>query len=317
MRHLIKVFIITILLSCQKAALSIDVKAVEENGIVGEYLFQKENIQNPIIVILPGSGNGLLPARELEGLVQEGYDVFSVAYQGQKLLPKRINRIPIEYLKKCIDWAQTKNEGTRKIILLGISRGAELALLYASKFDNIDGLIGYSPSNIVLPDHVGVDDTMPLLSSWTYQGRDIPFANIKRFDDEAGKIMYKKYIDPILKNRVNSSEGFIDVSKIKCPTLLLSGKADLVWPSYEMSEMMVEETKGLNTIKSIGYENAGHQFLWFSEGEPTRVATSQSLRLTGIKKHRFLYGGTEEGTKKAMIESRKEVLKFIDFIDNN
>ena len=317
MRHLIKVFIITILLSCQKAALNIDVKAVEENGIVGEYLFQKENVQNPIIVVLSGSGKGLLHARELEGLVQEGYDVFSVAYQGQKLLPKRINRIPIEYVKKCIDWAQTKNEGTRKIILLGISRGAELALLYASKFDNIDGLIGYSPSNIVLPDHVGVDDTMPLLSSWTYQGRDIPFANIRRFDDEAGKIRYKKYIDPILKKRVNSSEGFIDVSKIKCPTLLLSGKADLVWPSYEMSEMMVEETERRNTIKSIGYENAGHQFLWFSKGEPTRVATSQSLRLTGIKKHRFLYGGTEEGTKKAMIESRKEVLKFIDFIDNN
>lgn len=70
------------------------------------------------------------------------------------------------------------------------------------------------------------------------------------------------------------------------------------------------EQDSTKQVKLMGFANCGHQFFWFGSGEPV-AATSQSARITGIKKHRFIYGGTQPGTQRAMKESRKEVLEFL------
>ena len=42
----------------------------------------------------------------------------------------------------------------------------------------------------------------------------------------------------------------------------------------------------------------------------------QSTNLTGIKKHKFLFGGTKEATYRAMIDSRLAVIDFLEEIEN-
>lgn len=314
-----KLFLLFLFISsCQNQWPEIDIQFVREDGLIGFFLSKKGNETAPIVIILPGSGKNLMDTDEVAGLVQEGYDVFSIAYFGKRHLPERIAKVPIEYINSCIKWIKKKKNKERKIFLLGISKGAELGLIYASKFQNIDGLICYSPSNIVLPDHVGIDQDDLHVSSWTYEGKEIAFADIARFNEKAGEVIYKKYIDPVFETSFTSSKGLINVRMIDCPILLLSGKSDLVWPAYKMSEMMVKEIRqyGKNkNVISIGYKNAGHQFFWLNKEAPTKVTTGQSTRLSGIKKHKFIYGGTREGTKAAMIESRKEVLKFLEFFE--
>ena len=316
MKSITLLLTILFLSSCANQPEGFKTMPINDDGFVGEYLYNDDNVVNPIVLVIPGSGSGQIPSKVLKGLVKSGYDVLSIAYFGKKNLPKRISRIPIEYLSKTITWIKGRSDTkNRKLVLLSISKGTELGLLYASKNNDIDGIICYAPSSFVFPDHVGIDADQPLVSSWTYEGKDLDYASIKRFDAEAGQIIYKDYTESALIDSLENKKAWIGVEQIECPILLLSGKSDLVWPSFQMSEMILRMVKNKNpdaNIRSIGYEDAGHQFLWLNEGQPTKVTTNQSIRLTGIKKHRFMYGGSKEGTKKAMVESRKEVLKFLE-----
>ena len=128
---------------------------VNESGIYARHFSLPENSDRPIIILLSGSGGSYMRNDVLYGIVQNGYDVFSTAYFGQGDQPREIEHVPIEYVDKVVKRLR-RAYNNRKIIIMGISKGAELALLYASKFDGIDGLICYAPASLVIPNHVTV-----------------------------------------------------------------------------------------------------------------------------------------------------------------
>ena len=308
------IFISCILIfGCSNEPDGIFVDTIGNNGIHAKLFTKAGNSNNPLIIVVPGSGGSFIPNEQLFGITMSGYDVLSIAYFGENKLPQNIELIPLEYLKKIILWS--KNEFlNRKIVLLGISKGAEYSLAFASEFDLIDGLICYSPSSFILPNHVGLQKNELQKSSWSLNGEGIPFAELSPFNDKAGKITYKIYIYPIFDNKEQVDKSRIQVENIKCDVLLLSGKDDLVWPSFKMANSIknqIEKNTQKYIIKHISYENCGHQFFWFDQNVPKKRAESQSMNLTGIKKHKFLYGGTNEGTINAMIDSRIEVLTFL------
>ncbi len=308
--------VIILLWSCQSSTDNIVSTPINENGLVCHLYSKPENLSRPLILFLPGSGKNMMDKSELGGLIDAGYDVLSVTYYGAKNLPDRIAHVNLEYINECVQWIKSKISDQRKVVILGVSRGAELALLYASHYNNIDGLICYSPSHIVLPDHVGVDNEKKYKSSWLINNEEVEYAPLRKFDDAAGKIVYRKYFDELLDT--DDSMGVIKVENIDCPTLLLSGRSDMVWPSYAMSFKIADrmKTNGKDDLlKIVSYENAGHQIFWTFDKIPERAPSVQSLRLTGIKKHKFLFGGTEEGTINAMITSRIEMLRFLDDIN--
>lgn len=318
MKTLIKILTIILLSTCSNSPDSISISEFEATGIMGRFLKKEGNHIRPIVIILPGSSMGFIKESEIYGIVENGYDVLSLAYYGIGNLSKQIEHIPIEGINNSITWLEKNGiKEERKIVLLGISKGAELGLVYASKYNNIDGLACYSPSNIVLPNHVGINNEENYKSSWSHKGKEINFSNLKKFIEPAGKIEYRKYISPILKDSVELGRGRIKVEDIKCPILLMSGKEDKVWSSFEMSELIKRDVeKNINAkekhkVKVVGYEKCGHQFFWFGNGDPQKITTSQSMRITGIKKHRFIYGGEKEWILKAMKESKREFFNFI------
>lgn len=314
MMKLTQLLLLLLLIACKaEVPNGIEMQRIDEDGFKAKLLTKEGNHSEKVIIIVPGSGGGFIRDRAILGLVNQGYNVFSMVYFGESGLPKQIEQIPIEGIHKSIAWLKKEQE-VKKIIVIGISKGAELSLLYASKFDDIDGLICYSPSNIILPNHVQIKKEKDFKSSWTYQGIEVPYAKLKLFKAPAGNVIYKSYIDPILKDEAELLKAEIEVEKIKCPLLLLSGKEDQVWPAYPMSKRMekrIQAHASQTPINAIGYEDCGHQFLWFGTGEPQSVTTSQSLWLSGFKRHRFIYGGSIEGTKKAMKDSKIKVFEFI------
>ena len=311
-----KYFFITwiiLIIGCSSKPEGISTETIGANDISAKLISKANNSTRPLLIVVPGSGGSFIPSEKLFGLVLSGYDVLSIAYFGEKNLPKMIELIPLEYLQKVVLWSKSKFSG-RKIVLLGISKGAEYSLAFASNFDLIDGLICYSPSSFILPNHIGLQDEGMQKSSWSLNGKELPFAELKSFNDKAGKIIYKKYIDLIFGNREQMMKSRIKVENIKCNLLLLSGKEDLVWPSSKMASMLKTEAEKSDEeykVKQISYENCGHQFVWFDEKEPKTRTEYQSMNLTGIKKHKFLYGGTHEGTIRAMVNSRNEVISFL------
>lgn len=310
----IPIIVVLLFSTCAKLLDSISVSNFEVEGAMGKFLEKRENVDRPIVIVLPGSSKGFIKEQSVIGIIEKGYDVLLLAYHGIENLPNEMEKIPIEGVNNSIQWLRKNGvKEQRKIVVLGISKGAELGLVYASKYDDIDGLVCYSPSNFVLPNHVGVKKEESYKSSWTYKGEELSYARIEKFTDPAGKIEYKKYIEPILKDSTELMRGRIQVEDIKCPILLLSGKDDKVWPAYEMSLLIKRdvEKNNSNRVDVVGYENCGHQFFWFGKGEPQKVATSQSMRLTGIKRHRFIYGGEKASILKAMKASNEA---FFDFM---
>ncbi len=316
-----KIFLLTILcvltLGCKGKPEGIFIEQIGSNKIHYKLITNPKNLDRPMVVVVPGSGGSYMPDKYLFGLVQSGYDVLSIAYVGKRGLPKKIEQVPLEYLKKIL-LVEKARFPDRKIVLLGISKGAEYVLTFASKFNLVDGIICYSPSSFVLPNHVGLKKNEIQKSSWTLNGKEIPFAELAYFSDKAGRVTYNKYITPIFDDIAKLDKSTIRVENITCNLLLLSGEDDMVWPSTRMASLIQskinESNSNINVIHK-SYKDCGHQFVWFNKEKPTYVPEYQSMNLTGIKKHKFLFGGNKEATIRAMVESKNTVITFLNNIE--
>ena len=104
-------------------------------------------------------------------------------------------------------------------------------------------------------------------SCWSYRGKEIPFARYNSRSFNLPKIILKEkelHLISINKEKTVRDEDIIPVEKIKAPILLLSGKNDAVWPSYE-SCLYIEnrlKEKGFEyPVKHIAFEYIGHEML--------------------------------------------------------
>ncbi|MEM1219325.1 MAG: alpha/beta fold hydrolase [Bacteroidota bacterium] len=313
MKYIEILFVCLLMFSCEAPPTDILYEKITERGIHANLLHSPGNRDHPLVLLVPGSGASFLPNKLVSGLVKSGYDVLSIAYKGQRGLPKKIERIPLEYLETVINYANERFP-ERKLVLLGISKGAEYALTFASYYDLVDGLIAYAPSAFVLPNHVSVQKSSEQHSSWTWQGQEIPFAKLAPFQEPAGMVTYRHYISPIFTDSIPFNQARIHVEKIRCRILLLSGADDQVWPASDMGSMIQSIIESVNPtleVEHISYPDCGHQFVWFHEQAPDSAPVYQSMRLTGIKRHKFVFGGTEEATRAAMVDSRKQILRFL------
>lgn len=282
------------------------------DGFNAKTMSKPINAANPLIITLHGSSGGYLPDDLLRPLVQKGYDVVNLSYFGSKGLPERIELIPIEYIKGAVDHYR-QIYPKRKIVLLGVSRGAELALLYGSYFKNINGIIAYSPSSIVLPESIYNSDPSSYQSSWTYQGKPIPFAPIKPLPSKGGTVVFKEYIETLLQEKSNPNNYTIKAENILCPVLLLSGEDDQIWPSVKMGKD-IEQKLGRSRTKTVFhdiYPNVGHQFIFFGDDPVGKTTSSQSMKING-EKYYFPFGGSEQSSWTGMVMSRDRVFYFLN-----
>lgn len=319
MRYLLicMLFILTFGCSDIPEGIYID-NTIGSDEIYSRLIMNPKNATRPLVIVIPGSGGSYMPDKHFFGLVQDGYDVLSIAYFGKQGLPKNIEHIPLEYLEKVISIVKKKYT-FRKMVLLGISKGAEYTLTFASYYHLVDGIICYSPSSFVLPNHVGLKENENQKSSWVFNDTEVPFAELRHFSDKAGIVTYKNYIQPILNDSIQLKKSRIKVENIRCNLLLLSGEDDLVWPSAQMGELIkskIEESNSNINVEHISFKNCGHQFVWFDKKIPEHVPQYQSMNLTGIKKHKFIFGGNKEATIKAMVESKNKVIEFLKKIAN-
>ena len=299
---------------CDQSPQSITISNLSEDGFRSQLFTKIGNESRPIVVFLGGSSGGFFRPKYLYGIVEHGFDVFSLAYFGVEGLSPILEEVELEYVAKAIDWININLNGrSRKIALMGVSRGAELSLLYASHFKNIDGLIAYSPSCIVIPESIYNSDPATYKSSWTLAGTPIEFAILPPLPEEPGIIDFKSYFIPILENSLALSACKIPVENIACPILLLSGQDDQVWPAAEMSDVVKANLLDQGADRQVQvkkYPKAGHQFFFFGDELNQRIHMEQAIRLEG-KKYRFPFGGTYEGVKNAMLLSKKDALGFL------
>src|SRR6202012_2745156 len=102
----------------------------------------------PLIIAFGGSEGGLDTISAFTtSFTSHGYAVLALAYWKEPGLPQSLEGVPLEYFDRAIDWAK-KQPGIAapRIAVLGWSRGAEAALLAASRNKDIHAVVAISPS---------------------------------------------------------------------------------------------------------------------------------------------------------------------------
>lgn len=287
------------------------ISEVREDGLVGRFYEPAQSgRRHPAVIVLGGSGGGGVPDRIAPLLASRGYAVLALAYFGVEPLPPKLSEVPLEYFQRGIGWlrARPSVDGER-LGVLGVSKGGELALLLGSMFPELKAVVGYVPSGIVweapgLRANGVMVDPKSNKSPWSYGGRPLPFLP-KTVTDETRRQVADNPLHTAglylaaLSNREAAEEFAIHVEKINGAVLLLSAKDDFQWPSYSMSEMVVERLRRRRhrfPFQNLGYENAGHIF------EEAYLPTTQTSRTLG---------GTPEGNARAQRDSWPRVLRFL------
>jgi len=283
------------------------------NPFVGE-LYYSENTDNKILILLGGSGSELSINSPIAGvLASHGLDILSLSYFRDKGLPEQLSEIPLEYFENLFNWL-SNNPLTKdkEINLFGISKGGELALLLASRYNHFAKIAAISPHAYCFQ---GI--AFKNVSSWTYKGKSIPFIRLKNI------WLLTNMINCIIKNKTfgfthtykmgiekanNRNEARIKVENSKAKILLVTTKQNNIWNSYDGC-MEIMETLRKNDYKYgydlVVYENAGEPFY-----VPFVIPLCETTTVKFAPRLRFSTGGTLDGNLLAQSDSWKKVIEF-------
>ena len=129
----------------------VEVTPVRENGLVGMFYRPASDQPLPAMVVMGGSGGGLLgPDSYPGGLASQGYAVLALAYFGIEGRPAQLHLQPLGYFRTALDWlgAHPAVDETR-IGVFGSSRGGELVLLLGATYPRIAAVVAHVPSHVL------------------------------------------------------------------------------------------------------------------------------------------------------------------------
>lgn len=224
--------------------LSFDTIGLPENhGRVQSELYAGSGIGQPLIVGLGGSEGDNAWASERwraqrERFLAQGYAVLALGYFGAEGTPASLDRISLDGVHDAIAAAAAdpRVDG-RCIALIGGSKGAELALVLASRYDDIKAVVALVPSHVVF-----AGDTPSLAtSSFTQGGQPVDFVPVPwgALPALMSGDLRTAYVR-MLEDDAAVLRAAIPVERINGPVFLLSAREDEFWPSTEMSERIEE-----------------------------------------------------------------------------
>ena len=208
------------------------------------YLGSGEN--QPLVVGLGGSEGGNAWTADYwkttrDQFIANGYAFLAVGYFGAKGTPAILDKIAIEDVHNAIlSAASHPKVNPAKIAIVGGSRGADLALILASYYNDIHCVAGLAASHAVFPGHTDHFTS----SCWTFQNKELPFVPV---NEAAVPFLIKgdlrKTFETMLTDTVEEEKALILVEKINGPVLLISATADEICPSTPMSEKIMVRLK--------------------------------------------------------------------------
>lgn len=290
---------------------------ISENGLKASFFAKKNTENRPTIILIGGGHWGEYWGQEFAKIDYVG---LSLPYYRQEGLPKLMEEIPLEYFENALQWLMGQPEvNPNKIIVMGASRNAELALLIASYFPKkVNGVIAYSPSSVSWSNTVLPFNSDSVKPSWSFRNKPVPFIPMEKIKGtQSTTIETLTYWEQGLSDSIALNKAFIQVENINGPILLLSGADDEVWPSTMMSDMIENRIKNSYfnfEFENIKYENAGH--LISSNPNNTSTMRQGKMEIDG-KSYDFDFGGTEDGDMAAQKDAVERVFRFVSKLEND
>jgi dienelactone hydrolase len=302
---------------------------VREQGLVGTLFRPDSDGPRPAIIDLGGSIGGLLERRAAL-LASHGYVALALAYFGIEGLPQDLFRIPLEYFETALRWLQAQ-EGVAsdRVVVMGESRGGELALLLGATFSQIRAVVGLVPSGVMLAGFrhhrvkmVGlVEMAIRRPPGWTYRGAPLPslvpgrlsVSSIVNYGWKSlrrAPIAATPFFLEAMKDKEALERAAIPVERINGPVLLLSGQDDQFFPSALSSEAVRERLashKHRYPYEHVSYPGAGHVFPMMLPYLPSTI-TKGRHPATGDT---YVVGGNPKDNAFAAADSWARILRFL------
>ncbi|WBY18013.1 acyl-CoA thioester hydrolase/BAAT C-terminal domain-containing protein (plasmid) [Erythrobacteraceae bacterium WH01K] len=263
----------------------------------------------PAILLLGGSEGGLREYRNVfaRQLAREGYSVLYQAYYSTTDDNKSFNMVPLETFDASLDWLETNPDiRAGPVGIIGHSKGAEAALLVASKDDRIGAVIAAMPSDVVWQ---GFDfdsiDMSQFSSSFAEGGEPVaylPYATLGWHEyftaDEPRLEIFK--LSRGLADEYPSA--FIEVEEVAGPILLICGKDDTLWPGCRMAEALARRSTSNSgpATEVLAYDNAGH----WAFGPAENISEGDAKFLGRM-------GADEKGDIAARKDQWSRILRFL------
>lgn len=269
--------------------------------MVGDFYPPATTGRAPAILLLGGSEGGLAAggARQAALLAARGYAVLHLSYFGSPGQPSALKAIPVETFTRALDWlkAQPRVAGDR-IGIVGTSKGAEAALLVASRRPDLRIAVLGVPSSVVWP---GIDrNEMVSDSSWTESGRPVPFTPYGWTGTFKG--IHALYADG-LADPATGATGTIPAERSGAAIVMVCGEKDMLWPSCPMARAVEARLKAASyrhRVTLMAYPEAGHAAF----GVPIDPAKAKPAIAS--------MGGTVDGNLAARADSWPKVLAALD-----
>ena len=272
---------------------------VRQNGLVATWYPPASGKPAPAVLVLGGSEcgekGGQYLAQAVAGL---GYGALALAYCGIEGLPPDVHDLPLEYFSKAVDWlaAQPLADNNR-IGLYGVSIGGETALVVASRDPRITAVIAGVPSSVVWQ---GFDrrNYASVTPTYTLGGKPVPYLP---YDMSKPFISVFDLYQRSLANLAAHQDAIIAVERINGPVLLISGKADTLWPSSAMADQVMQrlDADGFRFPHAhIAYADAGHGCATPPGGGPWLAQLD-------------MLGGTANGNAAARVDMWKRTTAFL------
>ena len=180
--------------------------------------------------------------------------------------------IPLEYFHKAAAWLKARPEvRADRIGLAGGSKGGELALLLASRYDDFQAVVAWTPAAHSWEGHSRkyfAPDYKPV-ASWSFDGKPLPFVGFKATPEDKGKEMKGELQSYVELHHISLAQAgpalleqaSIPVERIKAPLLLVSGTLDQTWPADEFCREILDrlgKARFPYEAKHVSNPDAGH-----------------------------------------------------------
>lgn len=241
------------------------------------------------VLLLHGS-SGKPDLGRVKILEAEGFDVVAPQWFDDRISEIPLESFPLDELAGRVD----------RLCVMGISRGAEAALLLGTIDNRIDAVIALSPGA-----HAwgwidnAPDGTTAQTSPWTWRGEPLPFVPFDEcWTPDGDPPSYVGHYQQSLRTFPEEAEAAqIPAERFGGDLLLMAGGDDQLWPSMEFAKQIALRRGTLITQVLISGQ-AGHRPLF--PGEEARAGGQRMAR-----------GGSDEADRAFGTQAWPHLVRFL------
>ncbi|EFW36495.1 acyl-CoA thioester hydrolase/BAAT C-terminal domain-containing protein [Treponema phagedenis] len=223
---------------------------IEADGFSGVLFKAPKPFASSKVLIMLGRGGATEIRIIAEFFSKNGIDTLALAYRNAPGLPEHFIEIPTEFVLYAVKGLQKL--GYRNIGIWGFEAGADLALLSASLYPQINSVIAVCPIRHIWYGEKGKRGRLrkrPVSTScFSVDGAPLAYAG-----EGIKKKVFKLFLQRLFLRKLNllpmyqeamlaaPAEALIPIEKIKAPILFLSSTQDTIRPSKLCCDQMLKQ----------------------------------------------------------------------------